>query len=128
MRKFRAWDEGNKVMHYDFQFIKSGDDDNDWIIFTSDKQKLSDKKHPFENPYFQKQLKITENTGKKDCKGQEYFVGDIVQTDTSIQFVDYNESLICYGLRSFKGGATISISSSFKIIGNIYENPELLIP
>lgn len=41
--KFRAFDEGNKIMHYDFQFIKSGDEGNDWIIFTSDKNKLSNK-------------------------------------------------------------------------------------
>ncbi len=26
--KFRAWDEKNKIMHYDFQFIKSGEEDN----------------------------------------------------------------------------------------------------
>lgn len=30
--KFRAWDEQNKVMHNDFQFIKSGDSGNDWIF------------------------------------------------------------------------------------------------
>ena len=38
--KMRAWDECNKIMHYDFQFIKSGDNGNDWIIFQSDKQEL----------------------------------------------------------------------------------------
>lgn len=31
--KFRAWDENNEVMHNDFQFIKSGNDGNDWILF-----------------------------------------------------------------------------------------------
>ena len=25
--KFRAWEEINKVMHFDFRFIKSGNDD-----------------------------------------------------------------------------------------------------
>lgn len=39
--KLRAWDEQNKVMHHDFQFIKSGNDGNDWIVFSSDKQKLT---------------------------------------------------------------------------------------
>lgn len=54
--KLKAWDEKQKIMHYDFQFIKS----NDWIIFTSDKQKLTDKPHPFQNPYCIQQLKIME--------------------------------------------------------------------
>lgn len=44
--RFRAWDEQNKIMHNDFQFIKSGDEGNDWIVFTSDKQTLQDPTHP----------------------------------------------------------------------------------
>jgi hypothetical protein len=124
--KLRAWDEQNKVMHNDFQFIKSGEENNDWIVFTSDRQKLTDEPHPLSNPYFQQQLKITEGIGLKDCNEKEYFVNDIVQTDTIIQFIDYNNELCCYGVRQFGGGATMSIDKSWKIIGNIYENPEFL--
>jgi hypothetical protein len=123
---FRAWDERNKIMHNDFQFIKSGDKGNDWIIFTSDKHTFKDEIHPFENPYFQQQLKITESIGFHDCNGVEYFLGDIVQTDTIIQIIDYNESLCCYGVRQLQGGATMCIDKAWEIIGNIFENPELL--
>lgn len=126
MRKLRAWDEANKIMHNDFQCIKSGNEGNDWVVFTSDKQTLQSEPHPLQNPYFQKQLIVMEGLGKKDKNGKEYFMGDIVGTDTIIQYVDYNEDLLCFGVRQFLGGATMDISSSWEIIGNIYENANII--
>jgi hypothetical protein len=64
--KFRAWDERHKVMHNDFQFIRSGIEGNDWIVFTSDRQTLQTNPHPLENPYFQQQFKIMQFTGLYD--------------------------------------------------------------
>ncbi len=49
--KFRAWDERSKIMHTDVQFIRSGKEVNDWIIFKSDKQQLKDG-NVLDNPYF----------------------------------------------------------------------------
>ena len=121
--KCRAWDELNKVMHYNFQFIKSGEESNDWIVFTSDKQKLTDKIHPFQNPYFQQQFKIMPFIGV--LNGKDMYLDDIVQTDSIFQRVDYNESLMCYGVRQFRGGATMGFDNKWEIVGNIYENPEL---
>ncbi len=126
IKNLRAWDEANKVMHYNFQFIKSGEDGNDWIVFTSDKQNLNSEPHPLTNPYFQMQLKITEGIGFKDCNDKEYYVGDIVKTDSLVQYVDYNEECSCYGVRQFSGGATMSIDKSWEIIGNIYENTDFV--
>lgn len=115
--KFRAWDEGNKIMHEDFQFIRSGEEGNDWIVFTSDKQTLKDKQHPLENPYFQQQLKIMEWAGIENIfEGDIVTLGEndgqgVVQYDEDRFYVDY-------------GTMRSRVSKLHKIIGNIYENSE----
>ena len=114
--KFRAWDEQNKLMHHDFQFIKSGNDGNDWIVFTSDKQKLTDEPHPLNNPYFQQQLVIMENVGIYDI-----YEGDIVDFG-GLGVVKYDEDRFYVD----SGNIHTRVSKQHKVIGNIYENPELL--
>lgn len=141
--KFRAWDENNKIMHHDFQFIKSGDFGNDWIIFTSDKHKLGMNPSPLENPFFSQQIKIMQYTGLKDKNGKEIYEGDVCRFNPIKE-----EPVFFHGLAyvdnkkvggSWKiircdneGGEEWGLDSSsfwnedFEVIGNIYENPELL--
>jgi len=127
--KFRGWDEGNKIMHFDFQFIRSGVEGNDWIIFISDKFTL--EKHetnPFRNPspYFSQQLKIMQYTGLKDSKGIEIYEGDIVKTQKTFGDKPTFETIeikidMLYGITI----GTLYPERLSEVIGNIYENPEL---
>jgi len=143
MIKLRAWDERNRVMHYDFQFIKSGEEGNDWIIFTSDKQKLSDALSPLENPYFSQQLKIRQAVGREDKNGKEIYFGDVLATSNDDPNYDIwdkedngytivQEKTDELGVSFSDWGMEINNPESIygqsfvEIIGNIYENPELL--
>jgi uncharacterized phage protein (TIGR01671 family) len=135
--KFRAWDEQKHIMHYDFEFIRSGiEDGNDWIIFKSDKQTLKDKLHPFENPYFVQQLKIMQCTGIKDNNGVEIYENDVVKYTTRD---DHTEHGLNNGHAPMNGNGIVfwsDINAAFmidesthlvwadkgiKIIGNKYE-------
>lgn len=134
--KFRAWDEMGKIMHYDFQFIRSGTEASDWIVFSSDKQRLSDKPHPFNNPYPQQQLKIMQYTGKKDKNGREVYEGDILRymLDTHVNIfvepVKWDDELVHWrpfnDQCDYDGLLTVQSLSECVIIGNIYQNPEML--
>ena len=126
--KFRAWDEMNKVMHYNFKFINSGDSGNDWVIFISDKFTLENHEtNPFKNPspYFSQQFKKMQYTGLKDKKGVKIYEGDIVK----LKYVSHPQQ-ISYStvLASFIIGNEymFTVVQDIEVIGNIYENPELL--
>ena len=145
--KFRAWDEQHKIMHYDFQFIKSGDEGNDWIVFRSDEQDTPINEC-IVNPYFRQQLKIMQYTGLKDKAGKEIYEGDIVlfnydpidkaTTGRDVKYkIEYVEAMfqtICIdGLDNQYDSLNDYVLTthdikqfSGEVIGNIHENPELL--
>lgn len=101
-------------MHHNFQFIKSGDEGNDWIIFTSDKQTLKEDLHPFGNPYFQQQLKIMQWTGIENI-----YEGDIVElgNDGVQGIVEYDEDRFYVNCENVQ----TRVSKLHTVIGNIYE-------
>jgi hypothetical protein len=70
---------------------------------------------------------LMQYTGLKDKNGKEIFEGDI---DDRKRVCEYFPNLGCFGFKSTKHSAITFlgqfITSGNVIIGNIYENPELL--
>ena len=134
--KFRGWDERNKVMHYDFRFINSGNEGNDWILFISDNQPLTSNWK--DNPYFYKQIKIMQFTGIKDKNGKDIYVEDIVKFgDNQIHKDTHGKVFFCEKRAQFiyefidgkyKGKCTDMWDEwrTYEVIGNIHEHPRLL--
>lgn len=140
--KFRAWDENWNAMYQNFQFIKSGNDGNDWIVFIADNIPFNSNWK--ENPFFKKQLKIMEYVGKKDFNGKEIYTGDILsdrwkvevyQNDDGTFMVKFHTNpksnkpltLNSYLLKREKAGTSICEGNrDCIVIGNIYQNSKLL--
>lgn len=132
--KFRAWNNGGNVMHYDFQFIKSGNEGNDWILFTSDKQTLKDDWK--NNPFFQMQWNIMQFVGIKDRNEKEIYENDIVIVPAGyggdmyfkeyVGIVEYDAPDYWIRSRVKKHYGQDFDWGEIEIIGNIYETPELL--
>ena len=75
---------------------------------------------------------LMQSTGLEDLNGIEIFEGDIVKIFESLYTVFYNISEGCYQLKPHDDRWVVdymcnfSSEESFEVVGNIYENPELL--
>ena len=118
--KFRAWDKNNKKM-----------------IFSNDMQKLEI------GIYIQDfNQELMQFTGLKDKNGKEIYEGDIVKISNKSYKIEWNQLHCSWGLFGLKGGMERDITADwinddgttpkrwevkyYEVIGNIYENPELI--
>lgn len=119
--KFRAWEPYKNKMNYKVMVGNCDTDDENWtcpIIWDKEKR---------EWVHFDSTDYIMQSTGLKDKNGVEIFEGDVV----------YDEKVDEIGQIELKDGCFRTITSHYdtllyklnndlKIIGNIYENPELV--
>ena len=123
--KFRAWTEEGKVMYYDVYPFR----DNALLLsydeIAFDEVPASD-------------FILMQSTGLKDKDGKEIYEGDVVKyevgSNTYTEEVAYDKNFAGFGVRdadidiifTFLQLADVVDLISLEVVGNIYENPELL--
>ena len=113
--KFRAWD-GNKVVDFGDLMCKQGH----FNAFINTLAERTAANKPNDNKY-----KLMQYTGLKDKNGVEIYEGDIIRIKNNHGYfikksVAWNNGNRWQGFRVGKGDREI------EVIGNVYENPELL--
>lgn len=122
--RYRAWDKIRKKMGVVIS--------NNWMtgvanIIIDNKETLRQ-----EQDYI-----LMQSTGLKDKNGKEIFEGDVVVTNgwkrQAVTFgtqeveEDFGSVRIYRGFNLYLGGGySNAVMSTFEVIGNIYENPELM--
>jgi len=118
--KFRAWDEQRKEFMDNNIFFVYGNGD---IGFTWS--------FPIAQKYTEKPPRavLMQYTGLKDKNGKEIYEGDIIKGYEYIRTIQYRESFGAFRAMSTQSrGVPLykSTLENMEIIGNTYENPELL--
>lgn len=136
--KFRAWDKKKKKMCTHGFYIRA---EGQWVIFDDeDGGKSGLWEHDISEDY---ELELMQFTGLLDRNNREIWEGDIVQIhfyhdpdyEKVIGFIKWIESLLGFSIYvktgnlfsvDFKTGGDFGNKRAVEVIGNIYENPELL--
>lgn len=122
--KFRAWDEKRKVMFSDKALCLVIHFNGELNHFDTDGEIMGTGNT--------EQIPLMQYTGIKDKNGKEIYEGDIVLSpQRAIQRVFYSEqfaAFLCEDIYRQNGeiGDTWIVEKEDEVIGNIYENPELL--
>lgn len=71
---------------------------------------------------------LMQSTGLKDKNGKLIYEGDIVKTSKGVANVEYDNTYAYFGLTNFLTVFSFDkfINEEIEVIGNIYENPELI--
>lgn len=125
--KFRAWDRTRNEMNYKVLVGNCDTDDENWtcpIIWDEEREKWV---------HFDDYECIMQSTGLVDKEGTEVFEGDILHHQIQKEYtfiVKYDKERGCWygdGLsRTYRIKITKEFLPYYKVIGNIYENKDLL--
>ena len=114
--KFRVWNKENKKL-YDWDFLEKTKGENTffWVMH----QAQNDCKHNI----------LMQCTGLKDKNGKLIYEGDIIQENWHKYILEWGNG--AYVIKDIKRGTSYMFTSGIckhksEVIGNIYENPELL--
>ncbi|HEL1556043.1 TPA: hypothetical protein TXJ05_000177 [Streptococcus suis] len=119
-QKFRAWDKASHAWRHDIYIGLDG--------LAKDLSQTGEE--PFELPL--DDVIIMQSTGLFDKNGKEIFEGDVVEVFDSRYTVFYDSENASFRLKprdkrwNTDYMSNYAHEASFEIIGNIYENPELV--
>ena len=122
--KFRAWhNELDRMMSIKNMWFQDG---------SVEELELNDAVMNEHITAYPDEIELMQSTGLKDKNGKEIFEGDILKSNKYITSVFYERGAYCVKFsRTPNTTVTMNVISFIekyktKIIGNIYENPELL--
>lgn len=131
--KFRAWNIKYKEMHSWEELLKLKEDETKergnktyYCYYSSLFQSIITSKNLAEK------YELMQDTGLKDKNGKEIYEGDILKNINTEQiiYIKYNESRA--GFSAYNNGGHelmfgfYRVTVAFEVIGNIFENKELL--
>lgn len=123
--EFRAWTEEGKTMYYNVYPFKDGTLLLNYDGFAFDEVPASD-------------FILMQSTGREDKNGSEIFEGDVVKYEvgrnTYTEEVAYDKNFAGFGVKDAKANVVFTFGElaedidlySLEVVGNIYQNPELL--
>lgn len=117
--KFRAWEKGNKVM-YRSPDLDAFEDAAAWFRL------LEDEDYSLE---YMSPIVLMQYTGLKDKNGTEIYEGDVLAAQGQVIWNDeeHQWSAIDLNWNDRREWHELEyLTSPFEVIGNIYENPELV--
>lgn len=126
IQRYRAWDTLRKEMNYKIMVGNCDTNDENWTcpIIWIEKRK--------EWLHFDDYECIMQSTGLKDKNGQEIFEGDIVKMSKDVYSEPTYYEVVrhrggAYRLESKQHGCELWLRhADCEVVGNVYENPELL--
>lgn len=130
--KFRAWVKETETMWYSDS--EKAEDKIYFLLINSSGPYLSPVHHEEYDEYTE--FELMQYTGLKDRNGKEIYEGDVVKGKTHLGNIEVFTRFIgevkffapkfqIEGVKKYNG-VREEMNSSYEIIGNIYENPELL--